>query len=1139
MNLLKIFWQSASLFSLIFVQGALASPSCESLIKKISFARLEHAAATSALTGHVETPYWFQRALPEGVKFVATAGREHAPHRIQKELGQDFVAVQVDFNYNGNDYTTTVGLSPDALADNLFRAERGEPLTFLPENARAGGLWVHGGGTESSTYANAANSAGQFSKRLIYVVGMDWWGHGSNRPKNYSTRPLDYIEAAPWFMNKYLGHKVPLFQTGHSMGGQIADLIQTHLSPADIDKKFPGLPLKGLIMLSPPTDPTAGGSLLTKITQDREYTDSSAQEALFDKDNMNLVSQEPLTDQFFMQRWNDSILNRDMLPAFSGMGVLDDVCYLGCQDVYAKFLEARKNVKSVLYSNVVDHNGTPIKPDHMIPKYYEPGQEKKYGLGATIPIAFAHALEFLEHEVLGNKDFKIFNDRDLKEIEKKIKDARNSKDPKKLAELEKIPPIDPIKESVNLHTGTQITEAEQVKLLLKTKGIEEENATPEQLAEAQQSVQTANAQKAYRGGLSKIIGLYAKNTLFREFVKNFQFKKRVSASSELAQDLNTFLAGIERLLGEAAKYDKFLSNPRVPVETPEHWKSFFDWMRWRNPKDKAAAELAAKEWSTSENAGLKQAAALLGETFGGTWNGPKIKDLPPEFKISVNSLLQAASHNSKSWALFHKWFETRDPALREQAETLARKWASPEAASDGKGGENYEKFVAARALAQTLGAGFEDLANAPLPKKFPKSHPLFLGGNNPSADEIANWFKHKGGISEILLKLEHQRQIVLGYRDLNLEALTYAYPELHHLRDEQNHIFLEHRELVNLRNIELLPALVTLHAQRLQMQRLFTKDALTELVKKGAELDVAAEKLPMELLQRSNLSALDIKELYLELEQAGWKTQAFESFIGPDLRNFFSTLNDLVKNHDAAKSLDKQARVEAELVTTWYDGIELFINFANQIRGAKSFSNIQNEKLQSRRDYAESVRNDALDILSEFFTLRENFIRENHHLWTDNSRPQYPERYYELISLYKSKQSEYQHARQSYDIEQRELAVSGAFGPYLQFIFGKLDDLENQILILNGNERDVGHRKSLTSVEARIQEIEERLAEIDEQVISQYLPTLYRSETVRAWEVLNNPNEKPPMDMINQLLDAWNRIWRDPTGGQVQDSTAY
>jgi hypothetical protein len=980
---------------------------CARLAKKLSFSRLEAAASRSTHSPSVRAPHWFKSALPEGMSFIARPGREHAPNRIQKEFGDGFVALRAHLEFEGNYYTTNVGVNPEALAENFYRMQRGEKKSLLRDNARAAGLFTHGGGTNLSTWGNGNNAAAQLGKRYIDIISLDFFGHGENQPKSYSDRPRDYVEFGAWFMNEYMNTGVPLFPIGHSMGGQVSDIFHLRMSPTEIEKKFPGLPIKAVIMLSPPTDPTYGANLHTKVTRDNEFTDRSAQEALFDRDNINLRSQEPLTDLAFLASWNDELLQQATYPALSIMGNKDDVCFLGCEEAYHRGIVLRPNTTSILYNQVVDHTGEPTKADHMIPKYYLPEQAELSGVGKNMPIAYLDTLTFIEREVIGNKEF----------------DPRSS-------------------ESENLLTSHQLNEAQQVEAYLKWNH-------KVSRAEALEVVQERNAKRAYKGSLSRIFGLFAKNLVFREFIKNYHFKKKVLVSPNLGEDINVFISALDRFTNDFTRFVRYQSNNKIPIESPEDWATFQNWVINESASEKSNAIKLLERWSKSDTMTHQFGANLLARSLGLQTTSSSIRDLGPSFPVR---------------------FET-----------------------------------------------------------------------------VLNKMKQKKTIEEISRDITLEKEVILGFRDLDLKTLASIHPELKALSDEKAKIFAEHRELTNLRNKVQLPTLIKLYAQQTQMQKLFAKDDIYALAKKGAQIDQMIIKMENESLAHPATNFEEAKAKYDALLADGWKEESFESFLGPEMRVLFSSLHardtEISKLPNDNANSKKLMSAQKAFLDQWNSGLHEMNATTALIRGASDFAESTSAELIQGRNQVERIRNEALDLLEQFFNVRESFIRDNHHLWTEDSRPSYPAKYYELIVAYEAKQLEFQSAKLEYDQIQQKIARSGDFGPYVNFLYSKFSELDESIAKVNGRDEDTVSSDpqsiSLTASESRMQEIEMRLEEIEEYVISNYATNLYRTETTNAWAVFDNASEAPTPEQLNKILDAWNRVWRDPTGGQVQESSAY
>lgn len=977
----------------IFVSfiGPSYADDCEKLTRKVAYAKLHTQAQQSISSGSVSAPHWMQLALPEGASYVVSPGRESAPGKVQKEFGPDYVVVQLKTDFNGKTYTTNVGLSPYALADNIFRTMRGERTYLSAENVRGAGVFVHGGGTELSSWANGATPAAHFAKRNLPIVSIDFFGHGVNRPQEYSTTPLDNVHFVPWLMSKYFPQGLPMFVIGHSMGGQVGDLIQNYLDPAKLEELYPGLSLKGIVMLSPPTDPTGGADLYAKISRDREFTDPKAQSELFEKDNINLVSQEPLTDMTFLASWNDALLERPMIEGFAGMGVADDVCYLGNECVYDKYMNGRQNTTSVMYDNLIDIHGKPVSPNHMLPQYFAAKSEDKRILGNTIPQVIADSLKFIENKVLGNKDFD---------------------------------PSSP--EAKNLQT-VQKRDSDIISALIKEKGLSREEAT--------RIVQEQNSLASHRDTLARVLGLYSKNYIFREFVKNFTLKKRAPKSTQNAENFSFFLSTMESFSTEFNKYVRFLENPKVPVNEPDNWALFIETMQSLEP-DVSKANALATYWGRNDAPGAHKFASSL---------------IFAKISNETNLGLQLPEGIPFQWRHFIETFS-----------------ADPKAAL----------------------AAF-------------------------------NW----------------KKDVLAGFRDVDLDSLAKLYVDLVPFKEEKRKLTEDTEKLTQQRDA-VLARVIAMHAQKYQILRLF-KEHGPSLKDKGQEIetwirDLSVPTKPLESFEGA-------QEELAKLNQSGLKALAYESFLGPQVRNFVSQLESIAGelNKDREKPLSK------EKVST-YQSTYLSVFNALTIELDSVRTRLQSLDVDIKAGYQELAQLNepsaqkkaaALDVLTEFFQLREDFIRENHHLWTSTSRPKYPGRYYALIEEYKKAQSDYQYTKLVYDQKMRAMALEGKLGAHQKFLYENLDSLEKEMDVLNGQKiEDVG---SLTQLEDQIQDNVYRLEDIEEEVIARHLSGFYSTQIISAWSALDNPDEIPSTMILNQILAGWRNVWRDPTGGQTQDAGSY
>lgn len=1144
MKVLKNFWfRSVVVFSLAqhVTNGFSHNLNCTELVTRLTFAQLAQRAEQN-LGKPDDTPHWIREALPPNVKFVTKPGRDHSPHLIQKEMG-DLYALQIEDTFNGIKFTTTASISGAALMDNFLRKQQGRPFSLVSDSARGAYLFIHGGGVNTANYASVSN-ASHLGKRGIEGSGIDWVAHGSHTTDKVSLRPLDQAEFAIWFMDKYFGPNVPQIVIGHSMGGQIVNIMHNLMRKPVIEKKFPNSRVVGFVSLSTPVDTTGGGNIHQKFNADVEGT-PDAHAALTEDDNINMVAQSSLTDLTFLDSLDDRVLNPDgLLPMLAIMGVNDLVCYPpACHKPFEKYIRNRPNTYTIMLGEhgqrLVDHADNAAKADHFIPKYSVEGQKDLPGVGAGMPIVYAEIAQWMERNFLGNPHFDIFSE-----------EAKNLTVSPQINEVDQILAL--VLPKVDLSTSEANKKINEI-LSGKTK---ETDANTAIIMNAIHEVAAINSERAWASNWTRILGLYAKNPVFREFLKHHRIFRKVPADELVMKEFNTYFDGFERFVSEANFYSKPYLNPNYKLpDSPLkiQWNTFFDWVlsshdKEANPELFEDAIQITKQWGSSDIAGQKFAASLLAHTL----NDPrvdefKLKDMPEGIPVRTKEILQANNADHR-WKTFLNWFnhpEERD-TYHTKAQELVRFWSKS---------KNPDHVLAARAIALTMGDEFHNITSmAPSAEVVDKSHYLIRSKRFDNAHEIFNFYRNKPGLSDITSQLETQRKILLGLRDLKLEHLILLHPEIEHLRVQKEALNVELNTYAKLRDPDMIGDLHRLHAQKTQLVRLLGNDSLSTLLKKGADLEDLTKHLPSHDVLSSARSYEEVRALYDTLVEQTWKSQAFESFMGPNLRNFFSNMNELItKTLDAPVNLasKKKSRVEEAketFVSMWQDNIESFIQFTKLLQGAKEFVDKADlpPKLETLRDGLDQRRNDINSLVYKIDDIRRPFIEKHHAEWTHESRPAYPAELDALIEQYKQKQGAFQQARREYAKEFKNAAIEGHFGPYLKFIYNQFASLEKKIHDLEGHAEspansiqhsaDGDQPLSLTSVEQKMIEITTAIAKIDQEIIARYASVLYRFDSISAIDIMNNANSKPTSDEITLIIRDWNSTWRDVTGGKVIES---
>lgn len=1017
-----------SIFFLPLAPLSAQASSCSNLVLRfVNFGLLMRQAQVAAESGEVSVPYWIENSLPEGARFIAQPLPGHAHGRAHKELGPHFVGIEIEIVVDGTKMTTVVGLSPEALADNITRFKEGKARLLTAEGSRVNVLFNHGGGTRQAGWQNAANFAKAAVSRAFATVSFDWLRHGRNKIDQLPRKPIFYTHVNLAIIEKLFPKESPIVVGGHSMGGHLARLMMDYYPKDVLAKEFPDLPLEGVFMLSPPGDPTHGGNLYEKVISRDKNNSPELTDALLEADNINLHAIEVMTDQYFLMNAEERLQAQENLPGFFAMGLFDFICWTHCEQGHITDVMNRPSVTSMLVSRYVDYHGKQIPAGHIIPEGYHPNPPSKEGVGATKPWVFAKLMEWVERVILGKKDFDIYG-----------------------------------AEAADLSVAKSVSTAERVKAGEKLEAVEADNAA-----------------KMFRTQYQGILELFAKNMLFREFLKNFQFKGKQPVDSSKLSKLNTFIEGLDAFLEVGKKYEKRVgssrvSNPnaRVPLESSvDDWARFFNWMK-KSPDERAkmvdtqeAQDIAriATEWSgRSEKSGEFFAVQLMAmsSTESGALTAQLQQELPP-LPFHVDDL-----------------------------------WA--------------------------------DFKNADL--------------------------------AAILTGVEFKKNNIMSLRDLDMNVMVKARPEIASLQNENIKLLKKSDELREQRRLRLRD-LAVVYSQKTQTQRIFLQKSNEHISKEGLEIRALLDSTPA--IKADDASTFEEAQArYQYFLDLGWKRLAFDSMAGPDIRTLFSELDSKTNEVEqrrkaalAAKELDgpeaakKQktatealARNENNFLVSFNKQIKIFAEELEKLRTAMDGDPKPSDHglatLVAAQDNVRAKKAETQKANDAFYAFRKEFISENHQHWSQNSRPEYPEQYYKNIERYESAQQEYQKAKRDLAETQKKLSVEGHLGVYYKFLYDCIDSLDQRLSEIGGHD-EKSHHQSLAALEHEMQVVQNRIEDINEELINTYASDYYTVRIFNGFDILNDPHHEPTPEELHKIIQAWNNVWRDSMGGQVDDSEAF
>ena len=245
-----------------------------------------HPQFTSVAAERVLVPHWdiLPSGVPNRIKPVFPEDVHLISHQLLRpanattvklgEPGNTVLIARAHYTYDNHNFSTNVTFSARALANNLQNIKNpGSKNWLVGENATAGILYLHGGGTRSTGGHTAEGLINHYKYFNIDVLSLDLPWHGAGH-REVLSNPEAEIKALAVFVQKYVPPNVPLFVWGHSWGATWAEMLLGMVNRPH-DKLFFHHNLKGVMIMSPPVDTAPGKDMQSKLTEYQRLMEDS------------------------------------------------------------------------------------------------------------------------------------------------------------------------------------------------------------------------------------------------------------------------------------------------------------------------------------------------------------------------------------------------------------------------------------------------------------------------------------------------------------------------------------------------------------------------------------------------------------------------------------------------------------------------------------------------------------------------------------------------------------------------------------------------------------------------------------------------------------------------------------------------
>ncbi len=330
---------------------------------------------------NTEFPSLLQALVPEGV-FPINHREEFSTHpyfvRLQ-EWGEAVVA-RAHYTYKGVHISTNVLFGVNSIRD---RIRRWNKKWLVSSDAKAAVLYLHGGGTRTTSSVTFAPSLTHLEKYGIESVAIDLPMHAEGSRKIFGSIQ-DEVLSLGAFTRKYIPTNVPLFIYGHSFGAVFTDELMRMTGKYNGKTDFFHPSLKGVITASPPVlDPSPGKPLLEKIRNFIKSQNTARQmsEKLSDSGEgkvwTDVVGKISPLGEFFlgliiaqMNQFVPKQQQKNLIHTLMMVGKHDPLVYLGMEDFFHKYFDSLPNVEVQYFDQRVDKmTNMLVEVKHLLNRY--------------------------------------------------------------------------------------------------------------------------------------------------------------------------------------------------------------------------------------------------------------------------------------------------------------------------------------------------------------------------------------------------------------------------------------------------------------------------------------------------------------------------------------------------------------------------------------------------------------------------------------------------------------------------------------------------------------------------------------------------------------------------------------------------
>ena len=206
-----------------------------------------------------QTPKLVKTSLPDHVRLIDHQLIEAALGSVKSADAARLVHARLVMPWKSHKFSdTNIGFPRRALFDNLFRPEGGKYLTS--QRAKAVIIDLHGGGTKTTGHHVAITKLDAFNPHEVDVISVELPGHGEGARSVFTS--LEFFQYLEAFRNKYIPKDVPVFISGHSLGGVYVNLFMIHSAREGSTFKES---FAGLMALSPVADLNPGKTMSEKF----------------------------------------------------------------------------------------------------------------------------------------------------------------------------------------------------------------------------------------------------------------------------------------------------------------------------------------------------------------------------------------------------------------------------------------------------------------------------------------------------------------------------------------------------------------------------------------------------------------------------------------------------------------------------------------------------------------------------------------------------------------------------------------------------------------------------------------------------------------------------------------------------------